>query len=428
MVIIWGSRDYGRVEGHGGEYAVTRFAHLYFLPLFPTGSRWVRGKTADGTIGHPCSLVGASVAAGYLRVWGLLVGVPALVRGLFELSPALLGVGLVALALSAWSWTWRALHTARAQRRSDLNLVAFGTRCEPRRMSRELRAELRRSLDKRWDALAPGRSPNEVAEQGAHDGREAALAYGLLRLASLDRKHRGGTEATDADRILDDVRAPAAPAAGPYRDASEAPAPAGPSLSQLVGQAQSAHAAMSSPAQAAAVARRTLRHARLALVLAILSGLSAAVLIVDGAKPTLAPDLATLRSIEAPIDRDVRVTCDAPPSWLGDQVDERGRVTDRFAMCLLADHVLVVRVDADAALPGRVVEGKLHSVDHSQPWARELAKDPDLNPRALGVWVEQQSALERAFPLLFGIGLALLAVAAAFLSVRWRRRAKAATA
>ena len=92
---------------------------------------------------------------------------------------------------------------ARGIRRSDFNLVAFGTRCEPHRMSDELKSEFKTALDTRWNALKPDRSPNDIARHGTKDAKAAIVAYGLLRLAGAMRGRAGREEDADADRILD---------------------------------------------------------------------------------------------------------------------------------------------------------------------------------------------------------------------------------
>ena len=45
MIVIWGTRNAGKVDQREGQYALTRFAHVYWLPLFPVSSLWV---TRDG--------------------------------------------------------------------------------------------------------------------------------------------------------------------------------------------------------------------------------------------------------------------------------------------------------------------------------------------------------------------------------------------
>jgi hypothetical protein len=63
VIIIWGTRNGGKVEQREGQYALTRFAHVYWMPLFPVSSMWVTG---DG-VGHKMKLSPKSVFAGFMR-------------------------------------------------------------------------------------------------------------------------------------------------------------------------------------------------------------------------------------------------------------------------------------------------------------------------------------------------------------------------
>ena len=70
MVIIWGTTHAGKVdEVPGGMFhVVTRFGHLYYIPLIPTASFVVLEKNADGGFsGAPIPLSGKSILVGWLR-------------------------------------------------------------------------------------------------------------------------------------------------------------------------------------------------------------------------------------------------------------------------------------------------------------------------------------------------------------------------
>ena len=110
-----------------------------------------------------------------------------------------------------------------AHRRSDFQMLAFGTRCDPERMTSEMRAQLKLGLDERLAALDVKRSPDEVAELlGATSTREAVIAYGLLRLAAIDAPRDARVKAaTAARRILDGARDAAPASDGPYRAADQ---------------------------------------------------------------------------------------------------------------------------------------------------------------------------------------------------------------
>ncbi len=109
MVIIWGTTHAGKVdEVPGGMFhVVTRFGHVYYIPLIPLGSFVVLDKTADGFTGAPIPLSMKSWMTGWLRggsivaILGSLVATPILALDpkaapLAWVLPVLIGVGAVA--------------------------------------------------------------------------------------------------------------------------------------------------------------------------------------------------------------------------------------------------------------------------------------------------------------------------------------------
>ena len=49
MIIVWGSRLYGKVdEVPGMFYVATKFAHLWYIPLIPLGTHLILGEDDDG--------------------------------------------------------------------------------------------------------------------------------------------------------------------------------------------------------------------------------------------------------------------------------------------------------------------------------------------------------------------------------------------
>ncbi|MEZ6144949.1 MAG: hypothetical protein R3B91_05820 [Planctomycetaceae bacterium] len=74
MIIIWGSGLYGRTdEVPGLGHVATKFGHLWYIPLIPTGSHFVIEQTGDGWRGASVPLSGKSVLVGLLRA-ALVVG------------------------------------------------------------------------------------------------------------------------------------------------------------------------------------------------------------------------------------------------------------------------------------------------------------------------------------------------------------------
>ncbi len=217
MIIFYGHRFYGRIDGHGAEYLATTFAHVYFLPLFPTGSRWVTRQVGDQVLGFDVKLSARSVAAAYLRIWAPLL---ALGLGATLTIPGIaVAVGL--LALSAWSWTWLRIRGGHERRRALLNQIAFGAACDPMRRPVAQCEALRCEVDQRFAEVSGARTPEDVARFGADSPAHAALAYASLRLvAAIAGGDTGRKARAVSDSLLDNVSTGDARAladGGPYR-------------------------------------------------------------------------------------------------------------------------------------------------------------------------------------------------------------------
>lgn len=212
MVVFYGIRNAGKVDQREGQYALTRFAHIYWLPLFPISSVWV---VRDG-MGHDMKMSGKSVLAGYARSWAFVFGP----LGIFAGGGALMTLAVASVALAAWSMAWKDTSGDRAIRKSDMNLRAFGTRCEPKLLSSGLATTLEAELKDRWARVSGGQSPGDVARFGPEmkppgftpggevdDVERAAAAYGVLRLTAVQLPSAQAAEAeADALRIAEGVR------------------------------------------------------------------------------------------------------------------------------------------------------------------------------------------------------------------------------
>jgi hypothetical protein len=79
MIIITGTRFYGRIRACGSSFVATKFAHVYFLPLIPVSTHVVFEETGDGSVrGVAAPLSFKSVMAAYLRVWGPIAALAAI--------------------------------------------------------------------------------------------------------------------------------------------------------------------------------------------------------------------------------------------------------------------------------------------------------------------------------------------------------------
>lgn len=218
MIVIYGTRFYGEVDSYGGQRQLTKFFHIYYVPLVPVDTLWVTRDLDRGYSGHPVKMSGRSVLAGYARVWGPVAAIGAFIAGSVG---GLVAAGAL-IGLSAWTWTWRSIRTAREQRRSDFHLLAFGTRCDPLHMSDELASSLQGHVAERWAEVAQGNSPEDVARLGATNPAQAVLAYASLRLAARLAPGDDARRSREAsDRILDAVKDTPALDGGPYRSVAQ---------------------------------------------------------------------------------------------------------------------------------------------------------------------------------------------------------------
>jgi hypothetical protein len=224
MIVIYGTRFYGQVDSHAGQHQLTKFFHVYYVPLLPVSTLWVTSQTDSGYHGHAIQMSGRSVLAGYARVWGPVAAVGALATG--SVGGVVAAVAVAAVAV--WTWTWRSLRGAREQRRSDFHLLAFGTRCDPLKMEHRLASMLQAEVAARWAKVADGSTPEDVARLGAATPAQAVLAYASLRLAARLAPGNHARDARDAsDRILDAIKDTAALEGGPYRSVGQAQLPPG---------------------------------------------------------------------------------------------------------------------------------------------------------------------------------------------------------
>ena len=436
MIIIFGRRSYGRVDAHGSEYAQTTFAHIYYVPLIPTGSFWVTSEAGGQRTGFSIPLHGKSVAAAYLRVWAPIAALATL-----SAAPLIAGVpvALVLLGLSAWAWSWRSVRGELALRRSDFNRLAFGMRCEPSAMSPEVRAQVGANLRARWDRSGAQRSPNDVGTFGATDPGEAVIAYGLLSLSALE--HGGRDERDAAERILRGTHDPL-PAAedGPYREGTR-PAPA--AVHEQIASAAASVEAHSTGAVHAAVAGRKRVQAPVVRakkfgVAGILIGLIAVGGLTSSVRSLRPLATGTVAEVVAARgDGDfATVTC-AHSEYVGD-LQEGARTTHHVFFCEQADAgaqaapsarkmaVLAGPEVADLDTLGPIT-GKLALPGYEdRQWHDEMRNEPGIERLYLtveSVCAARALALGSLFGLLAALGLGAYSIR----GVRRARRVLAAT-
>ena len=440
-VIIYGVRDYGRVDSHAGEYAQTRFFHVWFAPLFPVGSSWVTGPRPDGTNAHGIKLHAKSVAAAYLRMWAPLIAIGCIAAAfgshppdnvLASLPPLRIVpfiAGVVLLGLSALSYRWRTLRGAAAIRRSDFNFVAFGSRCEPSRMLPEQRALAKKDLDRRWSERAPKHTPNEVAQHGAADAAEAVLAYGLLRLSSIERGSAGASDGADADRILAGQHEAPATTEGPYRagPAAQTDVATQAALAQLVEQraAEGARSPGWMKVDLEDERRRSRKKSRwqlAGLVFLTLAAAGGTMAFVASLQPARDVTVQQLRGIKPPVGRIVNITCDSVDEPLWFETDKNDKTVSQIAMCYLGRYALPVKLGPNDGAPTRRITGKLREVTDRLLWVKKgLRTEPGLEARTLDVFVDATDDSDLGGGL-FGLALAIVTPVLWVLWFRARRR------
>ena len=226
MIVIYGTRFYGEVNSYGGQRQLTKFFHMYWVPLVPVSTLWVTRDVDDGYSGHAVAMSARSIVAGYARVWGPIAAICAVISGNIGGYVAAGALG----ALSAWTWGWRSVRAGRERRRSDFHQLAFGTRCDPLEMDARLASVLQADVAERWAQVADGNTPEDVARLGAANPAQAVLAYASLRLAARLAPGDAARAARDAsERVLDALKDanPVALEGGPYRSNMPAQLPAG---------------------------------------------------------------------------------------------------------------------------------------------------------------------------------------------------------
>jgi hypothetical protein len=89
-MIVYGMRHYGRIDEYQGTFIMTKFIHVWFLPLIPAGSHLVLEEGEDDSYsGISVGLNLRSMFAGYLRVWGVFGCIAGLIGLVISIKDAL---------------------------------------------------------------------------------------------------------------------------------------------------------------------------------------------------------------------------------------------------------------------------------------------------------------------------------------------------
>jgi hypothetical protein len=142
-MIVVGTHDYGTVDRYQQTSVVTRFVHLWFVPLWPIGS--IVRSTLRPPFAVP--LVARSVFAAYARIWGPLVVFGAGLGGATEAVPWLLAAPLAFFGTVVGVVGWSLGHLGPRQRAERTAYrEAIGVPVDPALLAPHDRASVRASL------------------------------------------------------------------------------------------------------------------------------------------------------------------------------------------------------------------------------------------------------------------------------------------
>jgi hypothetical protein len=336
-------------------------------------------------------------------------------------SPVATVLAIALAALSAWSWMWGPRRGALARRRSDFDRVALGSRCDPAWMPDDMRRRLSRTLESQLARLPDARPPDDVARFGARNLDEAILAYGLLRLNTVE--HRAAAAA--ADRLLASTFDELPSEGGPYRE-------------RLASSVPQLGAAISAAARAQAEAARSRSAAKqrwagwlwleLAGLLCLTPTLVGAVVMLFSLVVPHTLDPRELAGTHASIGQ-VIVRCDQVPegNW---QVRKYDAPVQRVDLCWLGDRILPVVSGAYDSIDSSTVRGELRWISAARrrgTWAEQLDRHPEVDVRAYDMYLDRDA--DSRTEIVIGVGFCLA------IGVGWRlwiraflrrRRARAA--
>jgi hypothetical protein len=160
MIVVFGTRPYGKINACGSSYHATMFFHIWYLPPIPTESRPVLEAVANGTtraIRVPYRF--QSVLAAYMRAWGPIAIFLALLSGIGAMSKASGGpialvvqgilTGIVVLALLAatvFSYVALGKLSEDEKRKRAIYALHLGYAVDPADMGEAQAANIRNKL------------------------------------------------------------------------------------------------------------------------------------------------------------------------------------------------------------------------------------------------------------------------------------------
>ena len=108
MVIVYGTRFYGKVQAAGRSFLATRFMHIWYLPLIPMGTQLILEDNGGSYKGMAAPFSMKSMLAAYLRVWGPVALILTITIGALSGASNVLGTRYSLVVSMALALTGRA--------------------------------------------------------------------------------------------------------------------------------------------------------------------------------------------------------------------------------------------------------------------------------------------------------------------------------
>lgn len=165
MVIIWGSKLYGKTDVVPGLFHVaTKFGHLWYIPLIPTSSFLVLSEDGDGWRGLDIPMSGKSVLLAWLRtaafigtIVACVASIPMIMDPLAPMGTKVGGVAVILGAIAAIYFTMFHSLTKNAGYTRALELASY------------LGPEAEALVDRYFDQISDAELESRLSA-GEHDG------------------------------------------------------------------------------------------------------------------------------------------------------------------------------------------------------------------------------------------------------------------
>lgn len=230
MIIVYGTRFYGRVRECGRSFVGTQFVHIYWIPLIPIGTRLVLEEVGGQYRTLNTGFSFTSMMAGYLRIWGPLALIGALCIGIGgvqdlaedrEMTGALvLGaftafVSLALLAGTVYSWAFFGKLSDEAKRKHSVYALHTGYHVDPADMGdarQNLRHSMMNIIAERAHGLASMgyRGPGDPSTAWAHYAldpthNDEQLITAAFTLSRIEHSLAAGPYKSQMDQVHDQL-------------------------------------------------------------------------------------------------------------------------------------------------------------------------------------------------------------------------------